>query len=346
MEAMWSIPNPYAAEKINSGSISFDKKLYFQDIECSMAHTAMLGGLGFIEPEMSDRVIESLGAILDGLDMGTIPFNDSANSVRDFLDKLLDERVEGASALINSFRHENERASGALRLYLRDEWMDMRPLLAGIISALSRCAREKAALSIAQPLLAASMMLARDIERINSLCERMNRSPLGAYSPDGPLSGTDRMMMCSSLGFSSTLQNSMDALTDTDFCTETVSDLAIIGAHLQRLVSTLVSFDIQIPEISPMRRLLAAPQSFLALTMNASSNLAFDELGDMSESACALINSCESIKTALKMLREVLPALSATESEENHRASLSSTERQLDFIEAFLAKQNDGSGRY
>ena len=222
----------------------------------------------------------------------------------------------------------------------------MQCLMLSAAAALAASAREKTALRISQDYIAAAMMLCRDIERMNSLCERMNRSPLGAYSPNGTYSGIDRMMMCSSLGFSSTLQNSMDALTDTDFCTEAVSDLAIIGAHLQRLISTLVSFDIQIPEISPMRRLLAAPQSFLALTMNASSNLAFDELGDMSESACAMINSCESIKTVLKMLREVLPAISAAESEENHQASLSSTERQLDFIEAFLAKQNDGSGRY
>ena len=107
MENMWSIPNPYAAEKVYSGSFSFDKKLYFQDIECSMAHTAMLGGLGLIEPEMSDKIIEALGAILDGLDMGQIPFDDTTDSVRAFLDKLLDERVEGASALINAFRHEN-----------------------------------------------------------------------------------------------------------------------------------------------------------------------------------------------------------------------------------------------
>lgn len=346
MENMWSIPNPYAAEKVYSGSFSFDKKLYFQDIECSMAHTAMLGGLGLIEPEMSDKIIEALGAILDGLDMGQIPFDDTTDSVRAFLDKLLDERVEGASALINSFRHENERTSGALRLYLRDEWMDMRPLLAQLISGLSRFARENASLRASQSFIAAGMMLSRDIERMNSLCERANRSPLGAYSLDGTYPGTDRLMMCSSLGFSSTLLNSLDCLTDCDFCAEAASHLAITGSHLLRFVSTLASLGLEVKNISSLRRLLAAPHTCISLSVNESANLPLCELGDMSRSAEALITACENIKTALRMLRGIVPLLSSADSEESTSISLSSVERQLDFLDAFVSKQNDGSGRY
>lgn len=352
MENMWSIPNPYAADKINCSSMDFDSKLYFQDIECSMAHAAMLSGVGLIETEMSDKIIESLGAILDELDMGKTEMDPDAPSVRAFLDKLLDERVSGASALLNSFRHENERTSGALRLYLRDEWMDMRPTLAGIMNTLCRVSQGNMQARISQALIAGAMMLRRDTERLNSVCERMNNCPLGAYSADGQYSGTDRLMMCNSLGFSASLMNSLDALTDCDFCAEATAVLSILAGHLSRLASSLVcaaqrgEVSVSFEDFSALRRLLAKPESALPLALGENKTGSLTDLSDMSLSAEALITSCESLKNSLKIFAKAMSALSIAPEAEQIEISTISVERQIDYITAFIAKQNDGSGRY
>ena len=241
------------AAKLNA-SIGFDKRMYAEDIEGSMAHAAMLGATGIISREDSDTIIEGLGRILDDIDAGVLEIDMTCEDIHTFVEQELTARIGEAGKRLHTARSRNDQVATDLRLYLRNQTLELKRLILDLISVLRDRAVECRAMVMpgythmqrAQPvtfghhLMAYAMMLARDLGRLDDAAERMNVSPLGACALSGTTYCTDRRMTAASLGFTGPAMNSMDAVSDRDFCLELLSALSIIMTHLSRMSEELI----------------------------------------------------------------------------------------------------------
>ena len=241
------------ADDFNS-SISFDCKIYRQDIEGSMKHAAMLASCGIISPSDSELIIKTLGNILDDLDSGKLEFDYNAEDIHMFIETKLTERIGDVGKKLHTARSRNDQVALDIRMYLRDEASEVIDLLKKLIKAVLSQAEKNTDsimpgythLQRAQPivfahhLLAYEMMFIRDIGRIRDAVSRMNYSPLGSCALAGTTYNTDRYMTAKNLGFSGITLNSMDGVSDRDFCVELLSAFAIIMMHLSRFSEEII----------------------------------------------------------------------------------------------------------
>ncbi len=241
------------ADDFNS-SIHFDCKMYRQDITGSMAHAMMLGAQGIIEKSDADTLISGLSSILEDLDSGKLGFDMSCEDIHMFVEQVLTERLGDVGKKLHTARSRNDQVALDLRMYLRDKCDEISALLVDVISALTDKAEEyKGAimpgythLQRAQPvtfghhLMAYSMMLLRDIDRISDCRKRMNVSPIGSCALAGTTYDTDRRLEAKELGFSDIALNSLDGVSDRDFCVEFASCLSILMMHLSRMSEELI----------------------------------------------------------------------------------------------------------
>lgn len=254
------------ADDFNS-SIRFDCRMYRQDIEGSIAHAAMLGAKGIISPKDRELITEGLLDILDDLNSGKLAFDMDCEDIHMFVEQELTKRVGEAGKKLHTARSRNDQVALDLRMYLREQAGELRELIRDLIAALCRKAREhKSAimpgythLQRAQPvtfghhLLAYAMMLIRDAGRIDDCAARMNVSPIGCCALAGTTYDTDRRMEARQLGFESIAMNSMDGVSDRDFCLELLGALAIVMTHLSRLSEELIlwaSWEFKFVELS------------------------------------------------------------------------------------------------
>ena len=191
-----------ADERVNdfNSSISFDCRMYRQDITGSMAHAAMLGAQGIIPQEDADRIIEGLAGILEDLDSGALAFDPNAEDIHMFVESVLTQRIGQAGKRLHTARSRNDQVALDLRLTLREEAAQLREKVRALALLLCRKAEEEAEtvmpgythLQRAQPitfghhLMAYAWMLQRDLERLEEAARRMDVSPLGS----GALAGT------------------------------------------------------------------------------------------------------------------------------------------------------------
>ena len=244
-----------AADSFNS-SIGVDSRMYKEDIRGSMAHAAMLAKCGIISPNEGSRLIEGLGGILADLESGALAIDPSAEDIHSFVESELTARLGDVGKKLHTARSRNDQVALDTRLYLRSAAGKTVGLLRSLIRALAAQAERNADavmpgythLQRAQPvtfahqLLAYGMMFARDIGRIEDAAKRMNVSPLGCGALAGTTFPIDRAMTAAELGFDGYCLNSLDGVSDRDFCVELASALALVMAHLSRLCEELVLF--------------------------------------------------------------------------------------------------------
>ncbi|MGN0770965.1 MAG: argininosuccinate lyase [Christensenellales bacterium] len=257
MSKLWAGRNSGITDKIAddfNSSISFDSRMYKQDIAGSMAHAAMLGKQGIIEQSEADELIDGLAVILRDIESGKLQFDPDCEDVHMFVEQELTQRLGDVGKKLHTARSRNDQVALDMRLYMRDCVGELMTKIKNLIAAIAEQA-EKNKYSImpgythlqrAQPvtmahhLLAYCMMLLRDIGRFEDSVKRINVSPIGSCALAGTTYDTDRKFEALQLGFDSVCQNSMDGVSDRDFCVEVVSDCALTMTHLSRLCEELV----------------------------------------------------------------------------------------------------------
>jgi len=241
------------ADDFNS-SIRFDCKMYKQDIAGSIAHAQMLAAQGIITQEDCDTIVGGLCNILDDLNSGDLPFDMSCEDIHMFVEAELTRRIGDAGKRLHTARSRNDQVAVDVRLYLRDETAEILTLLKQLIEAITDQAEGNKAVIVpgythlqrAQPitfghhLMAYAMMLLRDIGRLQDAVKRMNVSPLGSCALAGTTYPTDRRMEAAALHFDGITRNSIDGVSDRDFCIEIMSAFALIMMHLSRFSEEII----------------------------------------------------------------------------------------------------------
>lgn len=241
------------ADCFNS-SISFDSAMYRQDITGSMAHAAMLDAKGIISHEDAQKIIAELGNILEDIESGKTEIDMSCEDIHMFIEKILTERIGDAGKKLHTARSRNDQVALDLRLYMREQTDEIISLIKELISAILTQAKANTDaimpgythLQRAQPItfahhiLAYAMMLKRDVARLENAKALMNECPLGSCALAGTTYDTDRFMTADALGFDSVAANSIDGVSDRDYCIELQSAFSIIMMHLSRFSEEII----------------------------------------------------------------------------------------------------------
>ena len=241
------------ADDFNS-SLHFDCRMYAQDIKGSMAHATMLAKQGILPQSEVDVIIDGLEGILKDIQSGALNFDEGGEDIHMFIEAELTKRIGEAGKRLHTARSRNDQVAVDIRLYLRDEAEEIVSLIKKLIVAVVEQAEKNAEviapgythLQRAQPisfghqLMAYAMMLLRDIDRIQDAVKRMNYSPLGSCALAGTTYPTSRTLTASLLGFDGVMQNSIDGVSDRDFCVELSSAFSILMMHLSRFSEEII----------------------------------------------------------------------------------------------------------
>lgn len=242
--------------KVNAfnSSIAFDARMYKQDIAGSIAHATMLGEQGIISMSDSLELIGGLKEILADIESGKLEFDPNAEDIHMFIEAELTKRLGDVGKRLHTSRSRNDQVALDIRLYLRDEIKKIKTLIKQLIETLCKIAEQHADtimpgythLQRAQPitfghhLMAYAQMLLRDIDRLNDTERRMNVCPLGSCALAGTTYNIDRERTSSLLGMNNPMANSLDGVSDRDFCIELASALAICMVHLSRFSEEII----------------------------------------------------------------------------------------------------------
>ncbi len=241
------------ADEFNS-SVAVDGRMYRQDITGSVAHAEMLAGCGIITPAECDAICDGLKGILADIDSGKLEISPEAEDIHMFVEAELTARIGEAGKKLHTARSRNDQVAVDMRLYLREESATVVALIKKLVAAIAAKARETkdyvapayTHLQRAQPivfahqLLAYAMMFVRDAGRINDAVRRMNESPLGSCALAGTTYRTDRTFTAKKLGFDGACLNSIDGVSDRDFCVELLSAFALVMTHLSRFAEEVI----------------------------------------------------------------------------------------------------------
>eukprot|EP00002_Diphylleia_rotans_P001952 TRINITY_DN11192_c0_g1_i2.p1 TRINITY_DN11192_c0_g1~~TRINITY_DN11192_c0_g1_i2.p1 ORF type:complete len:471 (+),score=101.13 TRINITY_DN11192_c0_g1_i2:61-1473(+) len=237
-----------------SESISYDKRLYRQDIAGSLAHAEMLSKVGLMTEDDFEAIKKGLLEIRKEIDDGTFVFRVDREDIHMNIEGALTDRIGEPAKKLHTARSRNDQVLTDVRLYVRDEADAIINLCQTLQVALLDLAQRHADLVMpgythlqrAQPVMAAHYLLAyvemidRDIGRFRDARERLNFSPLGSCALAGTGLPIDRHMTAQALGFRDPLSNSIDAVSDRDFLIEIMSAIATLGMHLSRLAEEWV----------------------------------------------------------------------------------------------------------
>lgn len=254
------------ADDFNS-SISFDSRMFREDISGSIAHAKMLAKQGIISDCERDEIIAGIVGILDDLESGALKIDPDCEDIHMFVEQVLTERIGDAGKKLHTARSRNDQVALDMRLYLRRETDDIIALIKQAAKVLCDKAEEyKSAvmpgythLQRAQPilfshhLLAYCMMLLRDVDRLTDCRKRINVSPIGSCALAGTTYQTDRRFEAELLGFSDICRNSIDGVSDRDFAVELMSDISLTMTHLSRFCEELIlwsSWEFRFVELS------------------------------------------------------------------------------------------------
>ncbi len=257
MEKLWAGRFTKELDKIAFGfnsSIDIDSRMYRQDIQGSMAHTSMLVKQGIIEESEGIAIVDGLASILDDIESGKLEISSDAEDIHSFVETELTSRIGDAGKRLHTARSRNDQVALDVRLYLRDEAKEVIDLIKSLISAICEQAdknrdtimpgythlQRAQPISFAHHILAYAMMLTRDAGRIEDAVKRMNLSPLGSCALSGTTYNTDRAHTAKLLEFDGYTLNSIDGVSDRDFCIELQSALSIIMMHLSRLSEEII----------------------------------------------------------------------------------------------------------
>ena len=237
-----------------NSSISFDSRMYRQDIKGSIAHATMLGETGIIPPADSKAIATELENILNDLESGKIEIDPTAEDIHMFIEAVLTQRLGETGKRLHTARSRNDQVALDIRLYLRDEAAEIKAMLQKIITVLCDTAEQHADtimpgythLQRAQPitfghhLMAYAQMFLRDIGRLDDAVRRMNQCPLGSGALAGTTYPIDRELTAKLLGFDRPTANSLDGVSDRDFCIELAGAISLIMTHLSRFSEEII----------------------------------------------------------------------------------------------------------
>ena len=237
-----------------NSSISFDSRMYREDIEGSIAHAQMLGECGIIEKSESALIQNGLKEILIDIDSGALAIDPDAEDIHTFIEGELTKRLGQTGKRLHTARSRNDQVAVDIRLYLKKRAVSLREQLVELVSVLCDKAEKNSEtvmpgythLQRAQPitfghhLMAYTEMLLRDISRLDDAYKRMDEMPLGSLALAGTTYPIDRNITAKLLGFNSISQNSLDGVSDRDFCIELSSVLSIIMVHLSRFSEEII----------------------------------------------------------------------------------------------------------
>ena len=257
MEKMWAGrtagQTSVLADDFNS-SIHIDSRMYKEDIKGSMAHAAMLAEVGILQAAEADTIIATLKEISEDIESGKLEIDMKAEDIHMFVESVLTKRIGDLGKKLHTARSRNDQVAVDIRLYMRGKCEEIEALLLDLIDAIVTVAAAHkydimpgyTHLQRAQPivfahhLLAYAEMFKRDLTRIEDAKARMNYSPLGACALAGTTYPISRSMTAAALGFDGYAANSIDAVSDRDFCVELLSAFSIIMMHLSRFSEEVI----------------------------------------------------------------------------------------------------------
>jgi argininosuccinate lyase len=237
-----------------NASIGFDRKMWRQDIQGSLAHAAMLKHVGIISAEDEAAIRDGLGKIAKRIEAGDFPFDDALEDIHMNIEARLTETIGEAGKRLHTGRSRNDQVALDVRLWVRDAIDGLSGQITDVMRALVARAEEHAGsvmpgfthLQPAQPvtfghhMLAYVEMLSRDLSRLADCRARLNESPLGAAALAGTGFAIDRHMTAKALGFDRPMRNSLDAVASRDFAAEFLFCSAMCSVHLSRLAEEIV----------------------------------------------------------------------------------------------------------
>lgn len=240
-----------------NSSVMFDCRMYAEDIQGSIAHATMLGRQGIIPQEDVDKIVEGLQGIRADIEAGKIHFAPELyEDIHMANEQLLTERIGDAGKRLHTARSRNDQVALDMRLYVRREIGEIRALVLDFMHALCEVASKHLEtvmpgythLQRAQPitfahhLMAYANMLKRDVRRLDDCLSGMDALPLGSGALAGTTYPIDRAFVAEQLGFSSVMDNSLDGVSDRDYCIELCADLSILMMHLSRLSEEVIAW--------------------------------------------------------------------------------------------------------
>ncbi len=242
-----------------NSSLPFDCRMYKQDIEGSVAHSAMLAKQGIISQEDADKIREGLLSILEDIENGKLTFDSDAEDIHMFIEEELTERIGDAGKRLHTGRSRNDQVALDQRLYAVDESMEIMSLLGELRDALIEIAKANTEtympgythLQRAQPITFAHYlsayieMFGRDMDRLESAIERANVSPLGSGALAGTTYPLDREWVSEELGMNGVTFNSLDGVADRDWAIELASFASIFMMHLSRMSEEIILYSSQ-----------------------------------------------------------------------------------------------------
>lgn len=237
-----------------NSSIKFDKRMFEEDIKGSMAHAAMLGATGIIDKSESEKIVDGLDGILKDIKNGVLEIDESAEDIHTFVEGELTKRLGDTGKRLHTARSRNDQVALDIRLTLRKEIGTIEEQVKELIGVICEKAEENKLtimpgythLQRAQPItfahhiMAYAAMLCRDLDRLSDVKRRMNVCPLGSGALAGTTYPLNREMVAKELGFDSITLNSLDGVSDRDFCLELAAALSIIMVHLSRFSEEII----------------------------------------------------------------------------------------------------------
>ncbi len=237
-----------------NSSISFDGRMYKQDIEGSIAHATMLGECGIIEKHESEKIVEALKDILADIEAGRLEFSADAEDIHMNIETILTERIGDTGKRLHTARSRNDQVALDIRMYLLDETKLVKARVLGLLAAISEKAKANVDtvmagythLQRAQPvtfahyILAYAQMLMRDYDRICDCEKRMRVMPLGSGALASTTYPINRERVAELLGFPKVTENSIDGVSDRDFVIELASALSILMMHMSRFSEEII----------------------------------------------------------------------------------------------------------
>ncbi len=237
-----------------NASISFDQKFYKQDIRGSIAHVTMLAKVGILTETERDQIIDGLNGILADVENGSLQITSEYEDIHSFVEANLIDRIGDVGKKLHTGRSRNDQVALDMRLYTRDEIIELKDLVRTLLETLHGLMKENqdtympgfTHLQKAQPVTFAHHvgaymeMFKRDYSRLNDIFERMNYCPLGSGALAGTTYPLDREYTAELLDFKAPTLNSMDSVSDRDYVIELLSALATIMMHLSRFSEEII----------------------------------------------------------------------------------------------------------
>lgn len=235
-------------------SIYVDERMAFDDIRGSIAHAKMLSHAKLISEQEAKAIIDGLEGIRSDLESGKLSVDYSAEDIHSFIEATLTDRIGEAGKKVHTGRSRNDQIALDERLYLRRTIPQLQNNLLTLIDALTQIAKNHKnslipgfthmqhaqPVTLAHHLCAWSWMLVRDWQRLEDSLKRINISPIGSCALAGSGLPLEREYEASELGFEKVTPNSLDSVSDRDYCIETASNLSMIQMHLSRFCEEVV----------------------------------------------------------------------------------------------------------